>query len=101
GATDLGGFAAVLCRVDLLLSNDTGASHVAAATGTRSIVLFGPSRPEQWAPLDRERHQVIDALALTDADPSSALQQLAVEPVLSACIEALMNNHQQLKEQER
>ena len=91
GATDLGGFAAVLRRVDLLLSNDTGASHVAAATCTRSIVLFGPSRPKQWAPLDRERHQVIDALALTGADPSIALQQLPVEPVLSACVAALKN----------
>lgn len=91
GATDLGVFAAVLRRVDLLLSNDTGASHVAAATGTRSVVLFGPSRPEQWAPLDRERHQVLDAPALTGADPSIALQHLPIEPVLSACVAALKN----------
>ncbi|HEY0738914.1 MAG TPA: glycosyltransferase family 9 protein [Herpetosiphonaceae bacterium] len=102
GATDLGTFAAVLRRVDLLLSNDTGASHVAAATGTRSVVLFGPSRPEQWAPLDRERHQVIDAAALSGSDPSIALQHLPVEPVLSACIEALRNKgNKETKEQVR
>lgn len=102
GATDLGTFAAVLGRMDLLLSNDTGASHVAAATGTRSVVLFGPSRPEHWAPLDRERHQVIDALALNGGDPATALQQLPVEPVLSACIETLRNKgNKKTKEQGR
>lgn len=102
GATDLGTFAAVLRRMELLLSNDTGASHVAAATATRSVVLFGPSRPEQWAPLDRERHQVIDALALSGDDPSTALQHLPVEPVLSACIETLRNKgNKETKEQRR
>lgn len=102
GATDLGTFAAVLRCMDLLLSNDTGASHVAAATGTHSVVLFGPSRPEQWAPLDCERHRVIDALALHGTDPSTALQHLPVEPVLSACMETLMNKgNKKTKEQVR
>lgn len=102
GATDLGTFAEVLRRMDLLLSNDTGASHVAAATGTRSVVLFGASRPEQWAPLDREYHQVIDAQALSGVDPSVALQHLPVEPVLDACHAALKNKgNKGAKEQAR
>ena len=89
GETDLGVFAAVIAQLDLLVTNDTGASHLAAATGTRSVVLFGPSNPDQWAPLDRERHTVLDARALTGApDPSRALAALPVEVVLRACADA-------------
>ena len=91
GATDLGAFAAAIARLDLLVTNDTGASHIAAATGTPSVILFGPSRPWQWAPLDRSRHRPVDALELAGpaADPSTALGRLPVEPVLAACEEML------------
>jgi lipopolysaccharide heptosyltransferase II len=91
GQTDLGTFGALVARLDLLVSNDTGAAHMAAAVGTPSVVLFGPGRPEQWGPLDRERHQVIDAWALAGqaADPIAALRQLPVETVLAACKAAL------------
>jgi ADP-heptose:LPS heptosyltransferase len=91
GETDLGTFAALIGRLDLLVTNDTGASHLAATTATPSVVLFGPSRPEQWAPPDRERHRAIDSLALAEpgADPASALARLPVETVLAACFEAL------------
>lgn len=87
GQTDLGGFAALLDGLDLLVTNDTGASHVAAAMGTRSVVLFGPSRPEHWAPLRAERHRPIDALlyAPDGTPPEGALAQLPLEPVLRAC----------------
>jgi len=87
GGTDLGTFAAVIARLDLLVTNDTGASHLAAATGTHSVVLFGPTRPERWAPLDRERHQVVDAAALAGPGvaPGEALAWLPVEVVLEEC----------------
>ncbi|MGB3117542.1 MAG: glycosyltransferase family 9 protein [Verrucomicrobiales bacterium] len=35
---------------DLYLGNDSGISHLAAATGVPAIVLFGPSEPKVWAP---------------------------------------------------
>jgi ADP-heptose:LPS heptosyltransferase len=97
GRTDLGTFAAIIGRLDLLVSNDTGASHIAAATGTRSVVLFGPSRPAQWAPLDRQRHVPIDALTAGRragvvpqmADPADALQRLPLGTVLDAAVEQL------------
>ncbi|HYN89192.1 MAG TPA: glycosyltransferase family 9 protein [Ardenticatenaceae bacterium] len=91
GKTDLGTFAAVVARLDLLVTNDTGASHVAAATTTPSVALFGPTRPGQWSPLDRARHRVVDAVALSadGLDPTAALRQLPVEPVLAVCASLL------------
>jgi ADP-heptose:LPS heptosyltransferase len=59
GGTDLGMFAALLSEARLLVCNDTGASHVAAATRTPSVVVCAGSDPERWAPLDTERHHVL------------------------------------------
>lgn len=89
GQTDLGTVAAVIARLDLLVTNDTGASHLAAATRTPSVVLFGFARPERWAPLDRSRHVVVDAVAITGADPATALGALPLAPVLEACERSL------------
>ncbi len=88
GMTDLGELAAVISTLDLLVTNDTGVSHVSAATRTPSIVLFGPTRPGRWAPLDRRRHQVVDATSYPDApaDGVAALQALSVDDVLTACL---------------
>jgi ADP-heptose:LPS heptosyltransferase len=43
--------AALLQHVDLVVSNDTGIMHVAAAVGTPVLSLFGPTDPAQWAPV--------------------------------------------------
>lgn len=42
--------AALLARADIYLGNDSGVSHLAAALDIRTVVLFGPSDPVQWAP---------------------------------------------------
>jgi len=44
---------AVLARAGLFLGNDSGVSHLAAACGTRTLALFGPTDPAQWAPVGR------------------------------------------------
>lgn len=59
GATSLGGLAALLKSGRLLISNDTGVSHVAAATGLRSVIVACGSDVRRWAPLDIERHVVL------------------------------------------
>jgi ADP-heptose:LPS heptosyltransferase len=53
GATNLLTAAAVLRRCALFVGNDTGLMHIAAAAGTPTLGLFGPSPVEQYAPWGR------------------------------------------------
>ncbi|MEP6809238.1 MAG: glycosyltransferase family 9 protein [Chthoniobacterales bacterium] len=48
--------AAVLERCRLFLGHDSGISHLAAAVGTPSLLLFGPTDPKIWAPLNKNVH---------------------------------------------
>jgi heptosyltransferase-2 len=47
---DLAGLAAVLARLDLLVTNDSGPMHLAAALGVDTVALFGPTDPRRTAP---------------------------------------------------
>lgn len=47
---DLGLYLAVLARAGALVSGDTGPMHFAAGLGIPTLSLFGPSRPDLWAP---------------------------------------------------
>ena len=43
--------AACLRTADLFIGNDSGPAHLAAAVGTRTLALFGPTDPVVWRPL--------------------------------------------------
>lgn len=45
---NLGTYAALLERAALMISNDTGPGHIAAAVGTPLLSVLGPSDPAQW-----------------------------------------------------
>jgi ADP-heptose:LPS heptosyltransferase len=53
GRVDLLTAAAVLRRAALFIGNDTGLMHIAAAIGTPTLGLFGPSPSAQYAPWGR------------------------------------------------
>jgi heptosyltransferase-2 len=53
GETSLLQLAALLRRCRLVVTNDTGTMHVAAAMGTRVIAIFGPTDPRTTSPLGK------------------------------------------------
>ncbi|MCC8404461.1 glycosyltransferase family 9 protein [Paraburkholderia sp. MMS20-SJTN17] len=59
GATSLGGLAALVAHARLVVCNDTGISHIAAAMATASVVIACGSDTRRWAPLDHARHRVL------------------------------------------
>lgn len=50
GKTSLLELAAILKKAQLVISGDTGPVHVAAAVGTNTFTIFGPSDEEKYAP---------------------------------------------------
>ncbi len=61
GALDLPSLAALLGRLDVLVTGDTGPMHLAAAMGTPVVALFGPSHVERYGPLaSRQRILRVD-----------------------------------------
>ena len=51
GQTTLSQLAEILRRCDLFIGNDSGPMHLAAAVGTRTIGLYGPTDPERFGPV--------------------------------------------------
>ncbi|WP_436535607.1 glycosyltransferase family 9 protein [Actinoplanes sp. HUAS TT8] len=88
--TSLSSLAALIAHARLLISGDTGVSHLATAYGTPSVTLFGPMSPALWGPPpDRLRHRVIwHGTESTRGDrpgpdPHPALLEITVDEVLN------------------
>jgi ADP-heptose:LPS heptosyltransferase len=77
GETDYAQMAGLAARAALAVGNDTGPSHLIAAAGAPTLVLFsGESDPLLCAPRGR-RVEVLQAPRLVE---------LALEPVLQAAL---------------
>lgn len=50
------GMIALISDARLLVCGDTGVGHIATATGTSSVLLFGPTPPSRWGPRGTGRH---------------------------------------------
>ena len=72
---------ALSAAADLFVGNDSGPGHVAAAVGTPTITLFGPTNPAIWRPLAPYSH-VVNA-------PDGALELLEVADVRRAALSML------------
>jgi ADP-heptose:LPS heptosyltransferase len=59
GRTSLTELAALVSASRLVVSNDTGMSHLATAFARPSVTLFGPVPPSEWGPPSHPRHQAL------------------------------------------
>jgi ADP-heptose:LPS heptosyltransferase len=59
GRTSVAVLGALVARLDLLVADDSGPAHLAAALDTPSVQLWGPGDPPSWGPLDQLRHRVL------------------------------------------
>lgn len=101
GETDLITVAALLSRLDLFLTGDTGPMHLAHAVGTPIVAVFGPSDPARYAPAGpRDRVVRVDLpcapcnrIRLPPArcvgHTPDCLALVTVEQVAAACAAAL------------
>jgi lipopolysaccharide heptosyltransferase II len=87
-----------LAAADVAVSNDSGLLHVAAALGTPSIGIFGPTSPWHWAPLN-PLAAVIETQTKVDCRPCHkptcrfghhrCMREIPPERVVAAALAAL------------
>ena len=76
GETPLGTLAALLGRARLVLGADSGPLHLAAALGTPTLRLYGPTDPRRFGPWGTPEHHRIARVAL----PCSPCGNLVAPP---------------------
>jgi len=93
GKVDLLTAAACLQRCAFYMGNDSGLMHIAAASGVPTLGLFGPSRPERYAPWGPDaawvqtRETLEEMVARPGYDPDKTgtlMDSLSVEDVVRA-----------------
>ena len=84
GETEIEELAYLITHARLIVANDSGPIHLAAALGVPVVALFGPTQPERFGPypLDDPQHHVIRA-------PNGDLGGLACETVFQGVTDAL------------
>lgn len=87
---------ALLSRCRLLIANDTGPVHMAAAVGTRCLVVFGPTRPDWTGPYGVGHRVIMRSLScqpcLRHTCPrgtKECMSAITAEEVLSQALEML------------
>jgi heptosyltransferase-2 len=73
--------AAMLARCQMFVGHDAGVTHLAAAVGTTTVALFGPTDPFVWGPRSAQAcvlwPQPSGPLTLVNLTPDMVLQTLA------------------------
>jgi predicted lipopolysaccharide heptosyltransferase III len=97
GKTDLLTLAALIERARLLVTVDSAPMHLAAATQTPQVILFGPTNPFHWRPLDSSALilQGESAAPLTEFSPEQPclpMCQISTAAVIGA-MDLLLSPH--------
>lgn len=93
GTTSLMELLSIVGGARLVVSGDTGVAHLATATRTPSVVLFGPTPPAEWGPLrDPHLHRVLWTGGRGDPHGISVdagLMRIQLEDVITAVDELM------------
>ncbi len=94
GQTSLGELVALLRAARLVVSNDTGPGHIAAALGVPLVLIFGRSNPARVAPFRRSRCVAaveLDSRGLkcNSTDPKHDIKAVTVDDVYQKVCEQL------------
>ena len=86
GATSLPELVAVLRGARIVISNDTGPGHIAAALGRRLVMMFSWSNPQRVGPYNRPeclvgRDLADRGLAIKSTDPAHAIEHITLDEV--------------------
>jgi ADP-heptose:LPS heptosyltransferase len=94
GRLDLRGLAGLLARAAVLVCNDSSPMHIAAAVGTPTVAVFGPSKSAETAPFSPvgsvvEKHypcreRCDESACRNTARPHGCIDDVTVEDVLAA-----------------
>ncbi|SDP05297.1 glycosyltransferase family 9 protein [Selenomonas ruminantium] len=100
GETSLVDLAAIIRKADLLITVDTGATHIAATTGVKMVTMYGCTSPDRWHPINdnarvlTSREACCPCSVRADACPSNpkpnCLWHITPEMVKTECM-ALLN----------
>ncbi|MBA3051577.1 MAG: glycosyltransferase family 9 protein [Candidatus Omnitrophota bacterium] len=92
--TKLRELASLLYNCKLLVSNDNGVRHLAAAVGTPTLVMTGPTFRECWTPKEKE-HRALQAdvpciaCSRTECDSMICMKDLRSEEVVKEAADML------------
>lgn len=67
--------AGLLARCSAFVGNDSGIAHIAAAVGTPTVVIFGPTEPKVWAPVGKDVRVVRASSGRTEDVPLQEVQE--------------------------
>ncbi len=88
GATTVGLLPALLSRASLLITNDSGPMHIAAAVGTPVVALFGPTSAARTGPYGLG-HRVLT----TELSCRPCLSRTCQNPVQLECLTRISPEH--------
>jgi len=91
GRTTLGQLAALMAKVSLVISNDSGPMHIALSQKTKVICLFGPTAPEITGPYGKGNYLVIQKdvgcprpCYQLDCSDNRCMKTISVDDILEA-----------------
>src|SRR5213078_641487 len=97
GRTDLLTLAALIERARLLVTVDSAPMHFAAATQTPQVILFGPTNPFHWRPLESpalilQGESATPLSEFSPEQPALPMRQISTAAVIGA-MDLLLSPH--------